>query len=198
MEPRHPELYFTRNDQQKHVAGDIPEYGDSPQRGRRPAASRSTGPARFAMNHIASAKGMAGDAIDRNPPAIGNNPARARIAATTSRTEKVADDLGSISLDMSLLSRTMLVAVAVAEVVLRQKPLFSVFVGPNPVFSTPSSLFFAKQGGRGITMLPKSLSVSNSHYLQFSQQNTNSLHFFAMSTLCFHHVLNSFAQKPPR
>jgi hypothetical protein len=27
------------------------------------------------------------------------------------------------------------------------QPLISVFVGPNPLFSTASSLFFAKQGG---------------------------------------------------
>jgi hypothetical protein len=58
------------------------------------------------------------------------------------------------------------------------QPLFSAFVSTNPLFSTPSSLFFAKQGGRGITMLPKSFTVSSSRYLQCSQQNTNSLHFF--------------------
>jgi len=41
------------------------------------------------------------------------------------------------------------------------QPLFSVFVGTNPLFSTPSGLFFAT------------------------------------STLCFHHFMNSFAQKHP-
>ena len=77
------------------------------------------------------------------------------------------------------------------------QPLFSAFVSTNPLFSTPSSLFFAKQGGRGITMLPKSFTVSSSRYLQCSQQNTNSLHFFATSTLCFHHFMNSLRKKHP-
>ena len=77
------------------------------------------------------------------------------------------------------------------------QPLFSAFVSRNPLFSTPSSLFFAKQGGRGITMHPKSFSATYSRYLQCSHQNTNSLHFFATPTLCFHHFMNSFAQKHP-
>jgi len=49
----------------------------------------------------------------------------------------------------------------------------------------------------GINMLPESFSISYSHYLQCSQQNTNSLHFFATSTLCFHHFMNSFRKKHP-
>ena len=53
---------------------------------------------------------MAGEAIDGSPPAIGNNPMRAKIAATTSRTANVAD-LGSITVDMILPWRTMAVVV---------------------------------------------------------------------------------------
>src|ERR1700686_1699033 len=56
--------------------------------------------------------------------------------------------------------------------------LFSVFVGADPLFSTPSKLFLPKQGGKGIAMLPKSFSVSYSRYPQCYQQNTISLHFF--------------------
>ena len=77
------------------------------------------------------------------------------------------------------------------------QPLFFAFSIPNPFLSTPSSLFFAKQGARGITVLLKSLRVCNSRYLQCSQQNTNSLRFFSTSTLCFHHFMNSLAQKHP-
>jgi hypothetical protein len=77
------------------------------------------------------------------------------------------------------------------------QPLLSAFFNPNPFLSTSSSLFFAKPGGRGITMLPKYFNVSYSRYLQRSQQNTNSLHFFATSTLCFHHFMNSFRKKHP-
>ena len=69
------------------------------------------------------------------------------------------------------------------------RALFSAFVSPNPLLSIPSSLFSPKQGGRGINMRPKSFSVSYSRYLQCSQQNTNSLHFFATPTLCFHHFM---------
>jgi hypothetical protein len=75
--------------------------------------------------------------------------------------------------------------------------LFSGFAGAHPLLSIPSKLFSPKQGGRGIPMLPKFFGVSYSRYLQCSQQNTNSLHFFATSTLCFHHFMNSFAQKHP-
>jgi hypothetical protein len=35
------------------------------------------------------------------------------------------------------------------------QPLFSAFFSANPLFSTTSSLFFAKQGGGGSPMLPK-------------------------------------------
>jgi len=41
------------------------------------------------------------------------------------------------------------------------------------------------------------ISVSDWGYLQCSQQNTNSLHFSATSTLCFRHFMNAFAQKDP-
>ena len=74
------------------------------------------------------------------------------------------------------------------------QPLFSVFVSADPLFSTPSKLFSPKQGGRGINHAPKILSCRYSRYLQCSQQNTNSLHFFARSTLCSQHVPASFHQ----
>jgi len=45
----------------------------------------SSGPARFAVNQIASAENMAGEAIAGSPPAIGNSPTNARIAATIAK-----------------------------------------------------------------------------------------------------------------
>jgi len=80
------------------------------------------------------------------------------------------------------------------------------------MFSITSSLFFQhlsapilcsqhlpgsfhQNRGVGVqTMLPKSFRVGYSRYLQCSQQNTNSLHFFARSTLCSQHVPASFHQ----
>lgn len=69
---------------------------------------------------------------------------------------------------------------------------FFSLVGAAPLFSTSSSLFSPKQGGRGITMLPKSFSPRYSSYLHCFQQNTNSCALFSATILCFHHFMNSF------
>jgi hypothetical protein len=72
--------------------------------------------------------------------------------------------------------------------------LFSAFVSAGPLLSTLSKLFSPKQGVRGIGMLPKSLRVCCSRYLQCSQQNTNSCALFAAPIFCFQHFVDSFGK----
>jgi hypothetical protein len=79
-----------------------------------PAASRSNAPARFAVNHIASARGMTGEAMAGSPPAIGNSPPKATIAVTTARKERAAD-LCSLIEDIPLWYKMFASAAVVEE-----------------------------------------------------------------------------------
>jgi hypothetical protein len=77
------------------------------------------------------------------------------------------------------------------------RPLFFVFCRPNPLLSTPSSLFFAKRGVgvQDDSKIPQQQQIRAIYNVL--SKNTNSLHFFATSTLCFHPFMSSFAQKHP-
>src|ERR1700689_3937290 len=104
------------------------------------------------MNHIASASGIAGEAIDGSPPAIGNSPVKARIAATTLRRENAAD-LGSVIVDMIPLRRSMSM-VAVVEARQARWGLMDPRTIPRfPLFHERRGRSLRFLGGRRVSLL---------------------------------------------
>ena len=77
---------------------------------------------------------------------------------------------------------------------IRSSLFFQPFSAPILCSQHVPASFQQNRGRRGITMPPKSFSVSYSRYLQCSQQNTNSCALFSAPSLCFHHFMNSLCK----
>jgi len=77
------------------------------------------------------------------------------------------------------------------------QPLFSAVIDADPLLSTPSSLFSPKQGLGAITMVPKSSVPADSSNCIVIRKIRTLCTFFATSTLCFHHFMNSLRKKHP-